>query len=409
MAVATRARAATVAAAAGPAGVRAAGAAEAPPGPMKLALAHEYFAARGGAERVVDVLHAMWPGAPVYTFFHDRARYGDLARWELRTSYLQQFPIGGGMHRVLLPLYPSAARRLRVADDTDVVLVSTSAFIKGLRLADRTVEVAYCHSPTRYLWDSSEEYLQDEVPAPLRGVVSELLAGLRDTDLAFASRVDRWIANSAVVAERIRRYYDRESEVVHPPVDVDTFTAQRERGDFWVYVGRLSAYKRADIAVRAFARLGMRLVVVGEGRERAALEAVARDSSQRPLGNIAFAGRLDDATLRQLLGAARGVIFPAEDDFGIVCVEALASGAPVVALAAGGAPEIVRDGIDGALVANADPDAFADAVLRVEQRAWDVDELRRSARRFDVSRFRDRIRRVVDDALARGRSTRGIA
>jgi len=376
---------------------------------MKLALAHEYFAARGGAERVVDVLHAMWPGAPVYTFFHDRARYGDLARWDLRTSYLQQFPIGGGMHRVLLPLYPSAARRLRVADDTDVVLVSTSAFIKGLRLADRTVEVAYCHSPTRYLWDSSEEYLQDEVPAPLRGVVSELLAGLRDTDLAFASRVDRWIANSAVVAERIRRYYDRESEVVHPPVDVDTFTAQRERGDFWVYVGRLSAYKRADIAVRAFARLGMRLVVVGEGRERAALEAVARDSSQRPLGNIAFAGRLDDATLRQLLGAARGVIFPAEDDFGIVCVEALASGAPVVALAAGGAPEIVRDGIDGALVANADPDAFADAVLRVEQRAWDVDELRRSARRFDVSRFRDRIRRVVDDALARGRSTRGIA
>ena len=376
---------------------------------MKLALAHEYFAARGGAERVVDVLHAMWPGAPVYTFFHDRARYGDLARWELRTSYLQQFPIGGGMHRVLLPLYPSAARRLRVADDTDVVLVSTSAFIKGLRLADRTVEVAYCHSPTRYLWDSSEEYLQDEVPAPLRGVVSELLAGLRDTDLAFASRVDRWIANSAVVAERIRRYYDRESEVVHPPVDVDTFTAQRERGDFWVYVGRLSAYKRADIAVRAFARLGMRLVVVGEGRERAALEAVARDSSQRPLGNIAFAGRLDDATLRQLLGAARGVIFPAEDDFGIVCVEALASGAPVVALAAGGAPEIVRDGIDGALVATADPDAFADAVLRVERRAWDVDELRRSARRFDVSRFQDRIRRVVDDALARGRSTRGIA
>ncbi len=376
---------------------------------MKLALAHEYFAARGGAERVVDVLHAMWPGAPVYTFFHDRARYGDLARWDLRTSYLQQFPIGGGMHRVLLPLYPSAARRLRVADDTDVVLVSTSAFIKGLRLADRTVEVAYCHSPTRYLWDSRDEYLQDEVPAPLRGVASELLAGLRDTDLAFASRVDRWIANSAVVAERIRRYYDRESEVVHPPVDVDTFTAQRERGDFWVYVGRLSAYKRADIAVRAFSRLGMRLVVVGEGRERSALEAIARDSSQRPLGNIAFAGRLDDATLRQLLGAARGVIFPAEDDFGIVCVEALASGAPVVALAAGGAPEIVRDGIDGALVGIADPDAFADAVLRVEQRAWDVDELRRSARRFDVSRFRDRIRSVVDDAHARGRRTRGIA
>jgi len=375
---------------------------------MKIALAHEYFAARGGAERVVDVLHAMWPEAPVYTFFHDRRRYGDLAGWELRTSYLQQFPIGGGVHRVLLPLYPSAARRLAVADDTDLVLVSTSAFIKGLRLADRTVEVAYCHSPTRYLWDWRDEYLREEVPAPLRGAVGELLAGLRKTDRIFASRVDRWIANSAVVAERIRRYYERESEVVHPPVDVDAFTAQRERGDFWVYVGRLSAYKRADIAVRAFARLGLRLVVVGEGRERPALEAIARDSALRPMGNIAFAGRLDDATLRQLLGAARGLIFPAEDDFGIVCVEALASGAPVVALAAGGASEIVRDGIDGALVATADADAFADAVLRVEQRTWDTDELRRSARRFDVSRFRDRIRAIVEEAYARGRSAQGI-
>jgi len=337
----------------------------------------------------------------VYTFFHDRRRYGDLAGWDLHTSYLQQFPIGGGAHRVLLPLYPSAARRLTVADDTDLVLVSTSAFIKGLRLAERTVEVAYCHSPTRYLWDWSDEYLREEVPAPLRGLVGELLVGLRATDRAFASRVDRWIANSAVVAERIRRYYDRESEVVHPPVDVDTFTAQRERGDFWVYVGRLSAYKRADIAVRAFARLGLRLVVVGEGRERAALEAIAGD-------NIAFTGHLDDGTLRQLLGAARGLIFPAEDDFGIVCVEALASGAPVVALAAGGAPEIVRDGIDGALVSTAEADAFADAVLRVEQRTWDTDELRRSARRFDVSRFRDRIRAIVEEAHARGRSTHRI-
>jgi glycosyltransferase involved in cell wall biosynthesis len=279
--------------------------------------------------------------------------------------------------------------------------------MKGLGLADRTVEVAYCHSPTRYLWDWKDQYLREEVPAPLRGAVGELLSRLRETDRAFASRVDRWVANSEVVAARIRRYYERESDVVHPPVDVDTFVPQRERGDFWVYVARLSAYKRADIAVRAFARLGMRLIVVGEGRERGALEGIARETSGRPMGNIAFAGHLDDATLRQLLGAARGLIFPAEDDFGIVCVEALASGAPVVALAAGGAPEIVRDGIDGALVATADSDAFADAVLRVEQRTWNVEELRESARRFDVSRFRDRIRAIVEEAYTHGRMTQG--
>jgi glycosyltransferase involved in cell wall biosynthesis len=368
---------------------------------MKLALAHEYFAARGGAERVVDVLHEMWPDAPVYTFFHDRRKYGELAGWDVRPSYLQQFPIGGGVHRLLLPLYPSAARRLRVVD-ADVVLVSTSAFIKGLQLPEATVEVAYCHSPTRYLWDWREEYLREEVPAPLRGAVGELLTALREADREFATRVDRWIANSQVVADRIRRYYDRGSTVVHPPVDVDAFTPQRERGDFWVYVGRLSPYKRADIAVRAFATLGLRLVVVGEGRERGSLEAMARD-------NIAFAGRLDDPTLHQLLGAARGLIFPAEDDFGIVCVEALASGAPVVALDAGGATEIVRDGVDGALVAEQDPDAFTEAVLRVERQQWDVEELRRSARRFDVSRFRDRIRAIVQESHARGRTTQGTA
>jgi glycosyltransferase involved in cell wall biosynthesis len=366
---------------------------------MKLALAHEYFSVRGGAERVVEVLHALWPEAPVYTFFHDRRRYGALDGWDLHTSYLQQFPIGGGLHRALLPLYPSAARKLRVPDDVDVALVSTSAFIKGIGLAERTTMVAYCHSPTRYLWDWSDEYMREEVPAPLHPFVRELLVRLREADREFAARVDRWIANSAVVAARIRRYYDGESEVVHPPVDVDAFAPKRERGDFWICVpSRLSAYKRTDVAVRAFVRLGMRLMVVGEGRERSALEAIARD-------NVAFTGRLDDGTLRELMASARGLIFPAEDDFGIACVEALASGAPVVALGAGGAREIVRDEIDGFLVDTPDPDAFAEAVLRTERRAWDVDALRQSARRFDVSRFRERISAIVEEALAKERTS----
>ena len=363
---------------------------------MKVALAHEYFSVHGGAEAVVDVLHAMWPEAPVYTFFHDRARYGPLDGWRVITSTLQSFPIGGGLHRLLLPLYPMAARRLRVPDDVDVAVVSTSAFIKGLALAERTVQVAYCHSPTRYLWDWSEEYLEEEVPAPLRAAVRELLDRLRVTDREMAARVDAWIANSRAVAMRIERYYGRPSEVVHPPVDVDTFDAQAERGDHWLFVGRLSRYKRADIAVQAFANTRRRLIVVGEGRERESLERLARD-------NVAFTGRVDEATKRQLLASCRGLIFPAEDDFGIVCVEALASGAPVVALGRGGAPEIVRDGIDGALVDDPDPDRFAAAVEQVESARWDPQALRASARRFHVARFRDRIRAVVERSAAAGR------
>jgi glycosyltransferase involved in cell wall biosynthesis len=362
---------------------------------VKVALAHEYFDVHGGAERVVETLHAMWPDAPVFTFFHDRKKYGPLPGWNLRPSYLQWLLLGQS-HRLLLPLYPNAARSLRVGDDAEVAIVSTSAFIKGIALAERTVEVAYCHSPTRYLWDWSDRYLDEEVPPPLHAVVRELLGRLRETDARFASRVDRWIANSRVVSERIRTFYGRDSEIVHPPVDVDSFKAEPERGDFWLFVGRLSAYKRADVAVRAFNELGMRLLVVGEGRERGGLERIASE-------NVVFTGRADDATLRDLLSAARGLVFPAEDDFGLVCVEALASGAPVVALAAGGATEIVSDGEDGALVDVPEARAFADGILRVERSRPDPRALRDRARRFDVSRFKERIRAIVEDAYRRGR------
>jgi glycosyltransferase involved in cell wall biosynthesis len=364
---------------------------------MSLALAHEYFSAHGGAERVVDAFHRMHPDAPVYTFFHDKRAYGPLPGYQLRTSFLQGVPLGGG-HRVLLPLYPRAAAALRVAPDTDLLLTSTSAFIKCLSLPEATIHVAYCHSPTRYLWDWSERYLSEEVPGPLRGTVRSLLPGLREADLRGAKRVDHWIANSDVVRERIKRYYLRDSEVIHPPVDVDSFTPAPERGDFWVVVSRLSKYKRVDVAVQAFNEVGLRLIVVGEGRERRALEQLARD-------NVTFAGRVDDATVKQLLGSARGFIFPAEDDFGLVCVEALASGAPVVALGLGGATEIVRDGADGALVPEPDPQQFAEAVRRIERAALDPQELRRSARRFDVSRFESRIRASLDHARAEGRAS----
>ncbi len=364
---------------------------------MNIALAHEYFSVHGGAEAVVDVLHAIWPAAPVYTFFHDRSGYGALPGWDIRTSYLQRFPLADGLHRLLLPLYPGAASRLHLPADTDVLLTSTSAFIKGLSLADRTVHVAYCHSPTRYLWDWSDEYVREEVPLPLRPIVRDLIVRLRPADLTFARRVDRWVANSQAVRERIARYYGAEAEVLHPPIDVGAFRRAAHRGDFWLFIGRLVRYKRADVAIRAFNEIGMRLIVVGEGRERGALERLARD-------NVTFAGRVSDATKRELLGAARGLVFPAEDDFGIVCAEALASGAPVAALRAGGAPEIVRDGIDGVLVEDATPETFAEAVHRVERESFSADTLRDSARRFDVSRFRERVRTIVAEAREKGRA-----
>jgi len=242
--------------------------------------------------------------------------------------------------------------------------------------------------------------MQEEVPAPLQPVMRDLLGRLRETDRKFALRVDRWIANSTAVRDRISLYYDVRTPiaVVHPPIDVESFHADPAREDFWIFVGRLSAYKRADVAIRAFNELGTRLMVVGEGRERGALERIAGE-------NVAFTGRADDATVKDLLAAARGLVFPSEDDFGMVCVEALASGAPVVALAAGGIFDIVRDGEEGALVEVPEARAFAEAVLRVERTRFEPKALRDSARRFDVSRFRERVNGIVEEAVAKGRAS----
>src|SRR5207245_8105023 len=176
--------------------------------------------------------------------------------------------------------YPKAARAVCVRPVTDVALVSASAFIKDIGLADRSGAVAYSHSPTRYLYDWSERYLEEEVPQPLVPLVRDLLGRLRDGDQRAARRFDRWMANSTAVRGRIETYYGVTAsavEIVHPPVDLAGLVANEERGDFWLFVGRLSAYQRADVAVRAFNDVGMRLLVVGEGRERGALERMASE------------------------------------------------------------------------------------------------------------------------------------
>lgn len=360
---------------------------------MKVALAHEYFAAWGGAERVTSELHALWPDAPVYTLFYEPRHSRALAGWELRTSWLQRLPLGDGRHRLLLPLLPRAVASIPVAP-VDVLVSSSSAFIKGLRLPDGARHVCYCHSPTRYLWDWSDRYVAEEVPAPLRPLLAPLLDDLRAWDLEAARRVDRFVANSATVRDRIRRYYGRDAVVVHPPIDVSSFPlGGPERDDFYLVVSRLVPYKNIDLAVRAFGALGLRLKIVGEGRDRRRLERLALD-------HVEFLGRQPDAQVRELLAFARGLVFPGEDDFGMVCVEALACGTPVVALARGGAVEIVADGETGVLFSEPTVDALIEAVRRAEVTRFEPGRLRDAAMRFDAAAFRERVRAIVAEGVA---------
>jgi glycosyltransferase involved in cell wall biosynthesis len=361
---------------------------------MRVALAHEYFAAWGGAEQVTRALHEEWPAAPVYTLFAEPRHRRALAGWDVRTSWLQRLPLGGGRHRLLLPLLPRAVRSIAV-DPVDVLVSSSSAFIKGLQLPDGTRHVCYCHSPTRYLWDWREQYLAEEVPLPLRPLVAAVLEELRGWDREAARRVDRFIANSRTVRERIRRYYETDADVVHPPIDVGAFTlGGSQREDFYLLVSRLVPYKNVDVAVRAFNILGTRLKIASEGRDRGRLERLARD-------NVEFLGRQPDASLRDLLAVARGFVFPAEDDFGMVMAEALASGTPVIALGRGGATEIVEDGLTGVLFDEPTPEALVAAVRRAETLSFDPAALRRSAERFDASIFRERMRAIVAEEASR--------
>ena len=360
----------------------------------RVALAHEYFAAWGGAEQVTAVLHDEWPNAPVYTLFVEPRHRAALSGWEVRTSWLERLPLSGGRHRLLLPLLPRAVESLHVAP-VDVLVSSSSAFIKGLKVPDGTRHLCYCHSPTRYLWDWSDQYVRDEVPLPLRPLFASVLADLREWDRAAAERVDRFVANSNTVRERIRRYYGRDAEVVHPPVDVASFTlGSRERDDFYLVVSRLVPYKNVDVAVRAFNALGTRLKIASEGRDRGRLERLARD-------NVEFLGRQPGDQLRELLAAARGLVFPAEDDFGIVGVEALASGTPVIALGRGGASEIVEDGVTGVLFDEPTTEQLVDAVRRAETLSLDPAALRRAAERFDARYFRARMRDLVTEEARR--------
>ncbi|OLC55846.1 MAG: hypothetical protein AUH85_08340 [Chloroflexi bacterium 13_1_40CM_4_68_4] len=356
---------------------------------MRVALAHEYFSQWGGAERVTEVLHEMWPEAPLYTLFVESRYRRALRGWDVRPSWLQSLPLSRGAHRLLLPLLPRAVESLHV-EPVDVLVSSSSSFIKGLSLPNGARQVCYCHSPTRYLWDWSANYVREEVPRVMRGLVRSMLDPLRQWDREAAARVHRFVANSETVRARIHRYYDRDADVVNPPVHVASYAVRPEREDFYLVVARLIAYKHVEVAVRAFNELGLRLKIVGEGRDRRRLERIARD-------NVEFLGRQPDDQLRELLSVSRGLIFPAEDDFGIVCVESLASGRPVIALGRGGAPEIIEEGRTGVLFDSPTPASLIEAVQRAESTGFDAKTLRASAQRFDIAHFKERMHAIVND------------
>ena len=366
----------------------------------RVALIHDFLLDLRGAERVFAAMCDRWPDADLFTAVYDeRGTEGRFAHRRVHTSFLQRLRPTARTFRPLLPLYPHAVESFDLRG-YDTVISSSSAWAHGVLVDPGAVHVCYCHNPFRYAWTEREATLAARNPA-VRPVLRFLLNRWRQWDWIAAQRVDRYVANSQVTAARIRRYLGRESTVLHPPVEVDRFSAAPpgEVTDRYVVLAELMAHKRIDVAIEAFERLGRPLVVVGDGPELRRLKRLAGPT-------VTFTGRVSDAEVARLLATSRAMVVTATEEFGIAAVEAQAAGRPVVALAEGGVLESVIEGRTGAFYTPNDPGALAEAVAAFATDAVDPADCVDAASRFSVPRFQAALAHTVDEAREAARAPR---
>ncbi|MGH2922240.1 MAG: glycosyltransferase [Gaiellaceae bacterium] len=356
---------------------------------MRVAVAHEWLVRYAGSERCVEEMLAAFPGALLVTTVIDPAAVPPVLR-DAEPSFLQRVPGTRRHHEWFLPLMPLAWRLADLPSGLDAVISSSHACAKGVRAEEGVPHLCYCYTPMRYAWDFPAEHRR--FPAPLRPAARLGMAWFRAWDRRTAERVDRFVAISRAVADRIRRFYGRTAEVIYPPVNTEFFTPGGERSDEFLYVGRLVSYKRADLVVQAFDGLPHQLLVVGDGHLAERLRATAP-------ANVRFLQGVDDAGLRDLYRSARALIYPAEEDFGIVMAEAQACGTPVVSLAAGGALDIVQPGESGWLLEGQSVEELRRAVERAATEELDSAEIRGSAERFSRERFQRELRATVEELV----------
>jgi glycosyltransferase involved in cell wall biosynthesis len=351
---------------------------------MKLAIVHDYLNQFGGAERVVEALHELYPEAPIYTSIFDPSRLPEsFSRMDIRTSFMQNIPLVMPLFKLFFMIYPIAFERFDLSE-YDVILSSSSAYAKGVRKQKGQLHICYCHTPMRFVWRYSDYIKKEAVPEWIKMILPFFLDPLKKWDRATAKAVDYFIANSQNVADRIKRIYGRESVIINPPVETERFRPGVIDRDYYLVVSRLAAYKRIDIVIEAFNRLELPLKVIGNGPAGPALRKIAK-------GNIEFLSNVDDQELAAYLAECRALIFPGEEDFGIVPLEAMASGRPVIAFKSGGAKETVLDGKTGAFFPQQSPPALIEAVKRTKFMVFNKTEIRQYALGFDKEHFKRKL------------------
>jgi glycosyltransferase involved in cell wall biosynthesis len=360
---------------------------------------HDWLTGMRGGEKVLDAICRLLPGAELVTLLHVPGSVSPaIESRPIRTSFIQRLPFAARRYRHYLPLFPIAVESLDF-DDADLIISTSHAAVKSVVRTGQARHLCYCHSPMRYAWDQFDAYFGVERVGPVaHAVLRRVLARLARWDQATAGRVDRFLANSRHVAGRIARYYNRQASVLYPPVDTSFFTpGGAPPAPYFLVVSALVPYKRLDVAIQAATRLGVTLKIAGTGPDEARLRAIAGPA-------VEFLGTVEGPTLRELYRHTQALVLPAEEDFGIAPVEALACGRPVVALARGGVTESVETGVTGLLVDRQTPDAFAEAMSAVPSVAWAPAHLAARAARFAPEHFVRGFREAVSELLSSARS-----
>jgi glycosyltransferase involved in cell wall biosynthesis len=369
----------------------------------KIAIVCDWITSMGGAEQVVLAMHEAFPEAPIYTSVYTPESMPAFNGMDIRTTWLQKLPRPLRKLYKWLPVFQVHAFRSLDLSEYDIILSSSIINSKQVRKTrPGQVHICYCHTPTRYYWSHYEEYKKDPSFGKLNWLVRPLIPLFvphqRKLDYQAAQNVDVFIANSEEVQKRIKKYYKKSSTVIHPPVETDRFTPAQKRGDYYVVLGRQVPYKRYDLAVQAANKLGVALKVFGKGPVHEELVAMAGPTVSF------YADRFKDASddeVTKALNKAKGFIFTADEDFGIVQVEALAAGAPVIGYARGGTLDIVQDGVSGILFKKQTVEDVASAIKKAESLTFLPGTLRRKSKRFDKGLFINKIRKVVGDTITR--------
>lgn len=361
---------------------------------MRVAYIHDWLITFAGAEKVLEAMLETVKGDRIYTLFYNPKNFKNskISEYEIETSPLNLLPGVHKYYRMLLPLMPFAIEWFNLRD-YDLIISSNHAVAKGVIVFPYQKHICYAHTPIRYAWDLTYEYL-GSIPKPLRPLAHALLHNIRIWDYITSTRVDVFIVNSKTVAKRIKRYYGRNSIVIYPPVDVEKFSVRENHEDYFITVSRLVPYKRVDLLVESFNKLDLKLLVVGDGPEIGKIKKIAGK-------NVEVLGWIDEKILIELLSNARAFVYAAYEDFGISPVEAMASGLPVIAYGYGGVSETVIDGETGIFFYEQTPNAVIDAVkkfLRVEGN-FIRKRIREHSLKFSRARFKKEFARVVNEVF----------